>query len=98
MTVYRSDILYRGNLIKQVDGKKTVENMDLLYDEKTDTFYDYVSILNDELDLAFTSLSIEKQEEIRNKINKYRYPYSPSNLNISEYIDENSITSPYKTR
>lgn len=94
MNKYNSKTLYSGNLIKEENGKKIVvkENMYLMYDEISDSFYSYTDTFNYYLDLAFSNLTEKQRRQYEEIINTYKYNYIPTGIEGEEYIDEASIT------
>lgn len=94
MTNYRSDILYKGNIVKNVNGIIVIEkeNVDLMYDEMTDSFYDFLKVFNHQLDIAFANLTEKQKKEYKDYIDKHKYSYLPSKKDGKLYVDENTIT------
>lgn len=92
MTSYRSGMLYKGNIVKNINGKKVIEkeNIDLMYDETNDSFYNLLESFNDQLDIAFSNLTEEEKETLNKKIEKHKYSYSPNEVG-KPYVDETSI-------
>ena len=91
---YEENIIYSGNLIQYIDGKLiTLKNdLYLLYDKETDSFYSYIDTFNYQIDLKLkNNLTSEEIEEYKKIIEKYRYPYTPNIIEGQPYIDQSTI-------
>lgn len=90
MNKYDSQKIYCGNLMQGEVLLK--ENIILIYDNKTDTFYSYLDTFNHLLDLNLNNnLTEEETKELEKTIQKYNYPYGQVNSTKKTYIDENTI-------
>lgn len=93
MNKYNQNIIYKGNIIKYVNGNKQIVEKDviLIYNEQKDVFYK-INALNYLFDLDLNkSLTNEQIIEYKDEINKNCYQYNMQE-NEQEYIDETSIT------
>lgn len=94
MSKYNKGTIYRGNLMEYINGTSTIikENIELIYDEKTDSFYSYLDTFNYFLDLDLNPNLINEKRKAYNKIIKdYNYSYTNHYIEGEKYIDENSI-------
>jgi len=93
MNKYQEGIFYIANLIKLENGevKPYKENKYFTYDEENDKFTSFEDTLNPYLDLLSPNLNTEERKEIKELIDRYKYPYIPSGREGQIYVDESSI-------
>lgn len=96
MSKYNSNTIYKGNIIKNINGEKIIikENIDLIYESKNDSFYP-LEHLNYFLDIDLNEkLSDEKRKEYKKILEEGRYDYKFTNFD-KLYVDEESIKVSY---
>ena len=94
MTKYSSSKIYKGNLIRNINGKREVfkEDVSLIYDENKDVFYSFLETFNLFLSKDLEKLSKEDLEKTQRIIDENTYSYIDNSINGQVYVDESSIT------
>lgn len=93
MNKYNSNTIYLGNIIKKRNGiiEQLYQNIELIYDEKTDAFYT--------LDKLYTFVDLDINKNLTNYqrenylkiLEENKLSYIPNDEGIT-YVDEHSIT------
>ena len=94
MNSFSSNNLYIGTLMIEKEGQSDIykENVYLIYEEKTDSFYQLEQTLNDFIDLSLNpKLNEETKSELREKIKKYEYNYKQTGQEDHIYVDVTSL-------
>lgn len=94
MNNFSSNNLYIGTLMIEKAGKSVIykENVYLIYEEKTDSFYKLEQTLNEFIDLSLNpKLNEEAKAELKGKIKTYEYNYKHTGEDGHIYVDIASL-------
>ncbi len=93
MNKYNSSTIYKGNLVRNINGKRQVfkENVSLIYDDNKDVFYSFLDTFNLFISKNLEKLSKEDLEKTQRIIDENTYSYLDEGIDGQVYVDESSI-------